>query len=78
MQWDRTGLNLNLFKAGSVGIVGDGSLHIKGTFEKQLLFLCVCGAGVLTEGFMFTKQALYCLSHTSSPFCYGYFGEGVL
>jgi len=41
VQWDRTGLNLNLFKAGSVGIVGDGSLHIKGTFEKQLLF-CVC------------------------------------
>jgi hypothetical protein len=24
------------------------------------------------------KQALYCLSHTSSPFCSGYFGDGVL
>jgi hypothetical protein len=24
------------------------------------------------------KQELYCLSHTSSPFCSGYFGDGGL
>jgi hypothetical protein len=24
-----------------------------------------------------TKQVLYCLSHSSNPFCSGYFGEGV-
>jgi hypothetical protein len=27
---------------------------------------------------LFAKQALYCLNHTSSPFCSGYFGDGVL
>jgi hypothetical protein len=30
------------------------------------------------RGFVFGKQALYCFSHTSSPFCSGYFGDGVL
>jgi hypothetical protein len=36
-----------------------------------------CGrTGVWTQGFVLTKQ-LYCLSHTSSPFCSGYFGDGV-
>jgi hypothetical protein len=29
-------------------------------------------------GFTFAKQALYCLSHTSCPFCSGYFGDGFL
>jgi hypothetical protein len=28
-------------------------------------------------GLGFAKQALYCLSHTSSPFCCGYFTDGV-
>jgi hypothetical protein len=28
--------------------------------------------------FAFAKQALYHLNHTSSPFCCGYFGDGVL
>jgi hypothetical protein len=27
--------------------------------------------------FMLAKQALHCLSHTSNPFCFGYFGDGV-
>jgi hypothetical protein len=27
---------------------------------------------------MLAKQALYCLSHTASPFCSGYFGDGGL
>jgi hypothetical protein len=29
------------------------------------------------HGFTLAEQALYCLSHTSSPFCSGYFGDGV-
>jgi hypothetical protein len=33
--------------------------------------------GVLTQGFTPAKQALYCLSHISNPFCSGYFGDGV-
>jgi hypothetical protein len=28
--------------------------------------------------FALAKQALYCLSHTSSPFCSDYFGDGIL
>jgi hypothetical protein len=36
------------------------------------------GSEVLTEGFALAKQALYCLSHTSSPFCSDYFGDGGL
>jgi hypothetical protein len=32
--------------------------------------------GVWTQGYMLVKQTLYCLSHTSSPFCSGYFGDG--
>jgi hypothetical protein len=31
----------------------------------------------LGGGLVLTKQALYCLSHTSSSFCSGYFGDGV-
>jgi hypothetical protein len=30
----------------------------------------------LTLDFGFAEQALYCLSHTSSPFCSDYFGDG--
>jgi hypothetical protein len=26
-------------------------------------------------GFVLAKLALYLLSHTSSPFCFGYFGD---
>jgi hypothetical protein len=33
--------------------------------------------GVWIHGFMFAKQALYHLSHISSRFCYGIFGDGV-
>jgi hypothetical protein len=31
-----------------------------------------------TEGFQLTKQTLRCLSHSSSPLCSEYFGDGVL
>jgi hypothetical protein len=34
--------------------------------------------GVWIEGFALAKQALYHLSHTSSLFCSGYFGDGIL
>jgi hypothetical protein len=42
----------------------------------ETLFVC---PGVLIQGFSLTSQALYHLSHTSSssPFCSGYFGDGV-
>jgi hypothetical protein len=36
-----------------------------------------CGTGVWTQGFVLTTQALFCLSHTTSPFCSVYFGDGV-
>jgi hypothetical protein len=29
-----------------------------------------------TQGFSLAKQALCCMSHTSSPFCFGYFADG--
>jgi hypothetical protein len=32
-----------------------------------LLFWFFGGTGVWTQGFWIAKQALYCLSHTSSP-----------
>jgi hypothetical protein len=36
------------------------------------------GTGVWIQDFMFTKQVVWRLSHTSSPFCLGYFGGGSL
>jgi hypothetical protein len=36
------------------------------------------GTGVSIQGFMLTKQALYCLRHTCSSFSSGYFGDGGL
>jgi hypothetical protein len=32
---------------------------------------------IRTQGFMLTNQALYCVNHTSSPFCSGCFGDEV-
>jgi hypothetical protein len=34
--------------------------------------------GVWTQDFVPAKQRLHCLNHTSSQFCCGYFGDGVL
>jgi hypothetical protein len=42
------------------------------------LFIYLGVTGVWTQGSTLAKQALYCLSHTSTPFCSGYFGDGVL
>jgi hypothetical protein len=33
--------------------------------------------GIWIQGFVLAKQVFYCLSHTFSPFCPGYFGDGV-
>jgi hypothetical protein len=41
-------------------------------------FFLFCGTGVWIQGSLLTKQVLYHLSHFSSPFCSGYFGDGVL
>jgi hypothetical protein len=46
---------------------------VKWDFYIFFKFLFVCG----TQGFMLAKEAFYHLSHTSSPFCCGYFGNGV-
>jgi hypothetical protein len=35
------------------------------------------GLGFELKSFTLAKQALYCLSHTSSPFFSGYFGGGI-
>jgi hypothetical protein len=34
--------------------------------------------GIRTQSFALARQGLYCLSHTSSPFYSGYFGDKVL
>jgi hypothetical protein len=34
-----------------------------------------CGTGIWANSFMLARQALYCLSHASSSFCSGYFGD---
>jgi hypothetical protein len=36
------------------------------------------GLGFELGSVLVVKQVLYCLSHTSSPFCCGYFGDGGL
>jgi hypothetical protein len=42
-------------------------------------FSLFVGAGVWTQGFTLAKEAIYHLSHISSPFCFGYFfGNGGL
>jgi hypothetical protein len=47
-------------------------------FKCARVFFSFCGTEVWIQGFVLAKQALNCLSHSSSPFCSGYFGNGVL
>jgi hypothetical protein len=42
------------------------------------VFLFICNTGVWTQDFPFSRQVLYCLSHTSSPFCFSNFSDRVL
>jgi hypothetical protein len=65
---------------------------ITGLYSGVCVCVCVCvcnlfilfiysfgnGSGVWTQGFIVTKQVLYHLSHITSPFCSGYFGDGIL
>jgi hypothetical protein len=46
-------------------------------FSRSLTVHWVLGGKDWTQGLACAKQALYCLSHTSSPFCSGYFRDGV-
>jgi hypothetical protein len=50
-----------------------GFVELSGVF----FFFFVVALGLI-EGFALAKQVLYHLSHTSSPFCSSYFGDGVL
>jgi hypothetical protein len=43
-----------------------------------LSFIYFCVTEVCTQGFVLVRQALYGLSHVSSPFCSGYFGDTLL
>jgi hypothetical protein len=43
------------------------------THRVLLTKLLFCGTGVSTQGFMLAKQVV----QTASPFCPGYFGDGV-
>jgi hypothetical protein len=45
-------------------------------FEFRTFFFG--GTKVWNQDFGFSKQARCCLSHTSSPFCCDYFGDGSL
>jgi hypothetical protein len=48
-----------------------------GTASRVEISRCHCSCFFLVElEFVLTKQALYHLNHTSSPFCSGYFGDG--
>jgi hypothetical protein len=54
----------------------------RGTEEQLLLLLLLLlllfwRDWSLNSGFTLVKQVLYYLSHTSSPFCSGNFGDGV-
>jgi hypothetical protein len=51
-------------------------IHIGGKKIKRILFFGE--TGVLTQDLALAKQVLYHLSHTSSPFCSGYFGDEFL
>jgi hypothetical protein len=44
---------------------------------SHLITFLFDGTGIQIQGFEFARQALSHLSHTSSSFCFGYFGDGV-
>jgi hypothetical protein len=68
-----------------LSFVADGSAKWFNFFGKQFdnfylfiySFIYFGGTGVSTRGFMLTKQALYCLSHTCSLFSSVYFRDGI-
>jgi hypothetical protein len=50
-----------------------GCLHYQLTIQSTHLISIIA-----TQGFALVQQVLYCLSHTSSPFCSDYFGDGIM
>jgi hypothetical protein len=46
-------------------------------YGTNLGLFIFCSIGVGIQDFMLAKQTLYHLSHTSSPFCVSYFGNGI-
>jgi hypothetical protein len=48
-------------------------MTLKSRFKKIFLV----GPGFELRAFVFVKQVLYHLNHTSGTFCSGYFGDGV-
>jgi hypothetical protein len=47
-------------------------------YHSSCLSFVFYGTGIfLIQGFMLARQVLYCLSHSSFPFCYGYFGDRI-
>jgi hypothetical protein len=61
-------LRLKILKLDSLGVL---------CFFVVVVFCFVCGTGICAKGFALAKQVLYHLSHFSSPFCSGDFGDGV-
>jgi hypothetical protein len=46
--------------------------------DTEQLFFFFCDTMVWTQGLVFARQVLYCLSHESSPFCFSQFLDRVL
>jgi hypothetical protein len=47
---------------------------LKAKFIKKGIYTFLF-CSLVELGFELAEQVLYCLSHTSSPFCSGYFGD---
>jgi hypothetical protein len=45
-------------------------------WHRTHFLIFFCGTRIWNQGFSLAKQVLYYLSHTSSPFCSSYFGNG--
>jgi hypothetical protein len=86
----QTGPEIMIFLPQSLGITdvchhaqNGGSLLtyswgcLKPTFLSFLFFFFSGGIRVWTQGLKLARQVLYNLSHTSSPFCVGYFQDRV-
>jgi hypothetical protein len=55
-----------------------GKNHVFEVQNNSSFFCCFFGeTGVWTQDFALAKQVLYCLSHSSSPFCSVYFRDEV-
>jgi hypothetical protein len=55
-----------------------GLIDLAGELVYNFCFFLVVVLGCWTQGLALTKQVLYHLNHTTSPFCNGYFWDRVL